>query len=117
MTQNTLPGILARNPLFASLLLMVYLRRAEWLVTALEWTPLRYLGRISYGLYFYHWPVLLLVLAILGRIMSRHIFHPSHELARPLFALLTVAITVGISSISYQFIEKPCLNLKRRVAP
>lgn len=103
------------GPLFASLLLVVHLRGAEWLVTALEWTPLRNLGRISYGLYFYHWPVILLVSGILGRITSH--FSSLAPAGSTVLALLTVAITVGISSTSYHFIEKPFLNLKHRIAP
>ena len=102
------------GPLFASLLLVVHLRGAEWLVTALEWTPLRNLGRISYGLYFYHWPVLLLVPAILGKITSR--FSSLPTAGSTVLVFLTVAITVGISWTSYHFIEKPFLNLKHRVA-
>src|SRR6185312_734191 len=45
------------GPLFASLLLVVHTGNGP-IIRLLEWSPIRYLGRVSYGLYLYHWPVL-----------------------------------------------------------
>jgi peptidoglycan/LPS O-acetylase OafA/YrhL len=74
----------------------------------LRWRPpaLCYLGKISYGLYVYHMMCITITDKILG---------PSRGLrylaAR---AILALAITILISSVSYAAIEKPFLRLKRR---
>lgn len=61
---------------------------------ALSWGPVAYLGRISYGVYLWHWPII--IVATLD-----------HEIAPlPLFAAATVAATV-IAAASYHLVETP----------
>ena len=57
--------------------------------------PLRSLGRISYGCYLYHWPVLLLLSP--GRV-------PGGEPARLVAA---AGVTTGLAAASYHFVERP----------
>ena len=59
-----------------------------------SWAPLRYIGDISFSLYLWHWPVALAVQAAL----------PEGPLW--LTALLTVAMSLVLSALSYRFIEK-----------
>lgn len=61
----------------------------------LSWQPLVYVGTLSYSLYLWHWPLL---------VFLRHFFGP-----RPstLLALATIAVTVGISYLSWRFVETP----------
>jgi peptidoglycan/LPS O-acetylase OafA/YrhL len=73
----------------------------------LESTPMRYLGKISYGLYVYHFPIVWFV----GRIRD---FNLSETVAKPLTALIAFFATLIVASISYQALEKPLLNLKDR---
>src|SRR5689334_21106745 len=73
----------------------------------LETAPMRYLGKISYGLYVYHFPVIWFS----GRIRD---FGLSETLAKPLTAILAFLATLMIASVSYHLIEKPILNLKDR---
>ena len=74
------------------------------LASALEFRPVRYLGRISYGLYLWHYPVMMTLL----------------ELGFPLNAvgttMLTGAITLGGAALSFHFAEQPALQLKDRLA-
>lgn len=67
---------------------------------------LRYLGKISYGLYIYH----LACLAFIDRYFD---FRP-HALHAILRLPLTLGLTVIVASISYAVLEKPFLDLKRR---
>jgi peptidoglycan/LPS O-acetylase OafA/YrhL len=64
-------------------------------VRFLELPPLPQLGRISYGMYLWYWPVLL--------VMSGQRLHWG---VYPLF-LAHVGITVAIAALSYQFVEMP----------
>lgn len=67
---------------------------------------LRYLGRISYGLYVFH------LMFVLGfGVGSAH--EPMARLARMLAALLA---TIALAALSYQLLEKPFLRLKERFA-
>lgn len=75
----------------------------------LDWAPLRYLGKISYGLYIYHFPMIWLV----GLIREHGV---SEESAHPIIFIVSFIGTVGIASLSYFILEKPFLKLKDRFA-
>ena len=67
----------------------------------LEYTPLVWLGRISYGVYLWHYPVFKAT-SFLGA-------------AWPLKLGVAVAATLIVSSLSYYLVERPALTLKRRL--
>jgi peptidoglycan/LPS O-acetylase OafA/YrhL len=71
----------------------------------LEWAPLRYLGKISYGIYMYHSLMIELVLktGFLIHYTGRFFIYP----ASFLFAIL-------IASISYRYFETPFLRKKKK---
>ena len=93
------------NYLFAVLIYGV--AREGWLVRPLELRPIRYLGRISYGLYVYHFPIIWFA----GRIADLGVEPP---LLKPLTALIAFTATLLIASLSYALMESPILNLKDR---
>jgi peptidoglycan/LPS O-acetylase OafA/YrhL len=57
--------------------------------------PMRYVGRISYSLYLWHWPILILPAAFVGS-----------ELDLPV-RLLLAAASVGVAALSQRFVEDP----------
>lgn len=67
---------------------------------------LQWLGRVSYSLYLTHWVVMMAVPAV-----------PSSV---PGFRILTIGswlvITLAVSELTYRFIERPSINIGRRVA-
>jgi peptidoglycan/LPS O-acetylase OafA/YrhL len=77
----------------------------------LESPPLRYSGKISYGLYVYHQPITWFATDIqqLGFVET--------DLVKPVATLIAFLGTLLIASISYHFMEKPLLNLKDRFFP
>ncbi|MEO8308114.1 MAG: acyltransferase [Pseudomonadota bacterium] len=95
------------NLLFAGLIAAAMHERA-W-SSMFSTAPLVYIGKISYGLYVYHLPLLLVVRHWLPR-HSASAF-ASRELA--IFALW-VALSVLVAAISYYLVEKPILRLKDR---
>jgi len=61
---------------------------------ALGWRPLRWLGVRSYGIYLWHYPVILLTSPA----------NPGPDLPR---AAVQVAASVGIAAVSWRFVEEP----------
>lgn len=67
--------------------------------------PLVALGRISYGLYLWHWPVFL----VLNSAYLRRSFLETQ--------IIRFTVTVAVTLLSYWLIEKPCLRLRHRFRP
>jgi len=65
------------------------------LARALSLGPVRYVGRISYGLYLYHWPVFLVL------------DHARTGLAGPGLLGLRLAATAAMAAVSFRYIEEP----------
>ena len=67
---------------------------------SLDALPVRWVGARSYGIYLWHWPVLVLVVAAA----------PTWQDSAPtqwLIGVVTVAITLTAATLSYHFIERP----------
>ncbi len=61
----------------------------------LGWGPLRFVGRISYSLYLWHWPILVLPALAIGQDL-------------PLEARLALgALSIVVGAVSWRFIEEP----------
>lgn len=58
-------------------------------------SPMRAIGRISYSWYLWHWPVLVLVPALLG--------HPAGLVTR----LAAMAFSAGLAVLTWKFVENP----------
>ena len=56
--------------------------------------PLVYLGRVSYGTYLWHWPVIIIATSAL-------------DLSPRATAAVAVVVATGIASLSYQVLERP----------
>jgi len=76
----------------------------------LEWAPMRYLGKISYGLYVYHQPITWFAFDIQELGVEK-------SAVQPIATVLAFFGTLLIASISYHFMEKPLLKLKDRFFP
>ena len=72
---------------------------------------MRYLGKISYGLYVYHYVMFFFA----GRIVD--FINLSAEQAQLLRPILAFCATLLTASLSFKYIEKPILNLKDKFFP
>ena len=83
----------------------------------LESRVLNFIGKISYGLYLYHIPLIILVRASLQTQLSIiALKYPAHYtfITGPMCEYMTMAILLLIiSSLSYYLIEQPVLRMKR----
>jgi peptidoglycan/LPS O-acetylase OafA/YrhL len=76
-------------------------------VINLEWRLIRYLGKISYGLYMFHLFVIQVCFYFLVRM-----FHSLDGWFYPVFMLVSYFLTVLLSSLSYELFEKYFLKIK-----
>ena len=87
-------GFLAASLAAGAVVLGCVVAPRSLVVRCLELPPLPQLGRISYGMYLWYWPILL--------VTSGRLHWGPYEL----FAL-RVVLTVSIAALSYEFVEKP----------
>ena len=71
------------------------------------WLPVRYAGRISYGLYLYHWPIYLLV----DSERAGSLFGVERVTGWSLLAL-HLSMTAVVSVVSFHLIEQPFVKRK-----
>jgi peptidoglycan/LPS O-acetylase OafA/YrhL len=69
--------------------------------------PMRWVGKISYGLYLYHVP-------IYGLFPWSWVSWASPELAPYLGMAAEMAITFSVASLSYYMVERPMMGLRHR---
>ncbi|GAB3160562.1 peptidoglycan O-acetyltransferase OatA [Myceligenerans halotolerans] len=98
----TYPGGLVLASLLTVVLVLACASGTRWLTTLMELAPLRWIGERSYGIYLWHWPVLLVV----------------EVGTQPGWAAdgTVVVATLALSAASYRFVETPVRRLGFRGA-
>jgi peptidoglycan/LPS O-acetylase OafA/YrhL len=91
---------------FAALVGSVVLAPTTWLGRLLTRAPLCALGRVSYGVYLFHVPVLGLARRLL----------PALALRPELLFALALALSWALAALSFRFFEAPLLLLGRKPA-
>jgi peptidoglycan/LPS O-acetylase OafA/YrhL len=95
----------------ALLLAGLYTNQTNSLITGLEWPPLERLGQFSYGFYLFHNfipnPLGKIFYMVFGTL-------PSNALKVTLGAIIGFAITTAISYLSWEYFEKPIIQLRER---
>jgi peptidoglycan/LPS O-acetylase OafA/YrhL len=98
--------------LFACLLYLTVHPSGKRSTRWLQWPFLRYCGKISYGLYLFHYPILFLLdFRIYHRIIAHCPDHP--EIAFLSSTAICIALSFLASSLSYRYFESYFLRLKR----
>lgn len=83
--------------------------RSTRLGCALSCRWLRYVGKISYGIYLLHYPIFILW----ARLIDSLGFRQSHQVAGNLLAFAgQILLSMAAASISWRFFEEPVLRLK-----
>jgi hypothetical protein len=68
---------------------------ASWLGPTLGWVPLRWLGVRSYGIYLWHWPIIVLTTPTGQKGINVSL------------AVLQVGATIAVAALSWRFVEEP----------
>lgn len=89
---------------FVALVASTVLAPASWLARTFSARPLREVGRVSYGIYLFHVPLL----GLLRRLSPWLAEHPG-----ALF-VLALGASLGAAELSYRCLESPLLQLARR---
>lgn len=95
-SETTFPGLAALPPVVLSMALLVLgARQVVFGPLAILRTPIfQLLGLLSYSIYLWHWPVLVISETVLGDLS-------------PLMVFLALLATFALSFISYKYIETP----------
>jgi peptidoglycan/LPS O-acetylase OafA/YrhL len=88
----------------AAILVSVAVFPQNVLSTILQWRPLQWVGKRSYGCYLYHAPIFVLVDTL---------SLPNHHVRIQRF-VIDFAATFVVAALSYRYLEKPFLNRKTR---
>lgn len=86
-------------------IIIINLAANEKLKNVLEWKVLNYLGKISYGIYMYHFMVLIPVLMLVSKVKVDN---------NVITYGLIIGITIVISSFSYHYFETFFLKMKTK---
>ena len=89
------PGLAALLPTAGAVALLYGGAAPSGPVRLLAAAPLRFLGKISYSLYLWHWPLLVLPLMFLERALTG------------VEVVASVAVAIGVSWLSWRFVEQP----------
>jgi len=94
-SETPYPGLAALLPTAGAVALLYGGAAPSGPVRLLTVAPLRFLGKISYSLYLWHWPLLVLPLMFLERALTG------------VEIVVAVAAAIGISWLSWRFVEQP----------
>ena len=92
------------NYLFAVLIYCV--ARTSFLTFILESFPFRYLGKISYGLYVYHYGIIAITAALFKT------YGLDYSVRSFQFFIASLGATLLVASLSFHVLERPIINLK-----
>ena len=99
--ESPFPGLLGLLPCLGAAALLISPK--GWGNRVLSWSPLVWVGDISYSLYLWHWPLL---------IFTRFVFPDS-----PWIIALALILSVGLAWLSWRYIETPFLRERPQKRP
>jgi peptidoglycan/LPS O-acetylase OafA/YrhL len=67
------------------------------------------LGKISYGLYVYHFGIIAIVVALFRK------YNLDYSLRSPQMLVVSFGATLLIATVSFYLLEKPIINLKDKI--
>ena len=87
------------NAVCAALLIAGATKKDTYVSWALSWPPIAMLGRISYGVYLFHFPIFLLIAQ-------------QFKLGGWKLSIVALPLTAAIAILSYRYVETPCMQIR-----
>lgn len=95
---------------FYAVVAWVSANAATWRTAPLRFGPLVWLGTVSYGVYLYHIPIAAVWLIARGRLVE---LTGAGWLTRLPLGVVAIPLTLAAAALSWRFLERPALRLKR----
>jgi peptidoglycan/LPS O-acetylase OafA/YrhL len=117
-SQTPFPGLAALLPCVGSALIIGAGESGPTLVgKALSWRPIVFVGLISYSLYLWHWPVI--ILNDLGLTANLNVLLPHREafvrVLQKSNDILEILACFVLATLSWRFVERPFRGRPRRI--
>jgi peptidoglycan/LPS O-acetylase OafA/YrhL len=94
--------------LFVLVLNLYALRSLRFAIDLLEIKPLRWIGRLSYSLYLWHWPMIWIAYKVSGLELGGDI-----KMSVPVMGIVVVA-SFAAACASYYLVERPLFELRKK---
>lgn len=95
------PGFWAIIPTLGAVLALASDLQDGKLLKLMAWRPIQFVGDVSYSIYLWHWPLIILLPFVIG----------------PLGTMAKISIVIGsfaLAALSQKYIEQPFINIGRR---
>jgi peptidoglycan/LPS O-acetylase OafA/YrhL len=106
--------LIAIFPSFYIISFLTYVPDSQ-LRSLMQFVPARYLGRISYSFYLFHYPALDLISLGMVALAGAGYWEAHAVLGQVLLFMVAIPATIVIASVSWRLIEKPGISLGKMI--
>ncbi len=95
------PGFWALLPTAGAVLALSSNLEGGRIAKLLSWRPIQFIGDVSYSIYLWHWPLIILLPYVVGNLTT-------------VWKLIIIALSFGLAALSQKFIEQPFIIRGRK---
>ena len=95
------PGFWAIIPTLGAVLAIASDLEDGPIARLLAWRPIQFVGDVSYSIYLWHWPLIILLPLVIGNLTT-------------VAKISIIIISLGLAALSQKYIEQPFINFGRR---